>query len=136
MPENIHSAGKNPYIRPTQPASPSKAAKTGGGKPATKAGELSFQELLQKERSSKVNLSAHAQERLERRDINLEEKDWQKISEAVDRAAEKGVSSSLLVYGDVALVASVTNRTIITAVDETSSKEHVFTGIDGAVIVE
>ncbi len=103
-----------------------------------KAADLSFQELLREkqEKAGDLNISAHARERMEDRDIQLGEKDLQKISDAVDRAAEKGVRSSLLLYGDVALVASVTNRTIVTAVDGESSKEQVFTNIDGAVIVE
>jgi len=140
MPENIHSAGKtaamNANIKPASNAAATGAATKKSAKSAPSAGELSFQELLQKERTSEVNVSAHARERLEDRDINLEEQDWRKISEAVDKAEEKGVRSSLLLYGDVALIASVTNRTIVTAVDQQSSQEHVFTGIDGAVIVE
>jgi flagellar operon protein len=36
---------------------------------------------------------------------------------------------------DVALVVSVRNRTVITAVDQQSLKENVFTNIDSAVIV-
>ena len=127
MVERIPSAGK------LQQA----VTETGSKKPnSAKAGELSFQEMLQQEQSREINLSAHARERMESRDINLAEQDWEKISQAVDRAEEKGVRSSLLLYGDVALVASINNRTIITALDQESSKDHVFTGIDGAVVVE
>ena len=36
---------------------------------------------------------------------------------------------------DVALVVSVKNRTVITAVDRAQMKENVFTNIDSAVIV-
>ena len=127
MVERIPSAGK------LQQA----VTETGSKKPnSAQAGELSFQEMLQREQSREINLSAHARERMESRDINLAEQDWEKISQAVDRAEEKGVRSSLLLYGDVALVASINNRTIITALDQESSKDHVFTGIDGAVVVE
>ena len=51
------------------------------------------------------------------------------------KAAAKGARSSLLVMKDVALIVSVTNRTVITAVDGSSLKDNVFTNIDSAVIV-
>lgn len=121
----------NPGVQETVKNNPNTAS-------SGKAADLSFQELLREKqgKAGELNISAHARERMEDRDIQLGEKDLQKISDAVDRAAEKGVRSSLLLYGDVALVASVTNRTIVTAVDGESSKEQVFTNIDGAVIVE
>jgi len=115
---------------------PETVKQTGSTASSRKAGDLSFQELLKQKEEQKLNISSHAKERMEDRNIKLEEEDLQKISEAVDRAAEKGVRSSLVLYGDVAMVASVTNRTIVTAVDENSSSEHVFTNIDGAVIVK
>jgi flagellar operon protein len=36
--------------------------------------------------------------------------------------------------GDLALVVSIKNNMVITAVDESSTKENVFTNIDSAVI--
>ena len=53
----------------------------------------------------------------------------------VDRAAAKGAKESLVMIDDVALVVSVKNRTVITAVDKAQLKENVFTNIDSAVIV-
>jgi flagellar operon protein len=40
----------------------------------------------------------------------------------------------LILLDDVALVVSVANRTVITAIDGDSLKENVFTQIDSAVI--
>lgn len=79
--------------------------------------------------------SAHARERMELRQIHLGEEDIQRLSAAVRQAEEKGARSSLLVYGEIALVANVPSRTIITAVNGAAEREHVFTGIDSAVIV-
>jgi flagellar operon protein len=53
----------------------------------------------------------------------------------VDRAAAKGARESLVMMDDVALVVSVKNRTVITAVDRAHLKDNVFTNIDSAVIV-
>ena len=54
----------------------------------------------------------------------------------MDRIAAKGARSPLLLYNNVALLASVPNRTIITAVDGTMEKEQLYTNIDSAVIFE
>lgn len=50
-------------------------------------------------------------------------------------ASEKGARDSLILYKDVALVASIKNRTIITAVDRDESKGNVFTNIDSVVLL-
>ncbi|CCO09171.1 TIGR02530 family flagellar biosynthesis protein [Desulforamulus hydrothermalis] len=103
-----------------------------------KENNLSFQELLHQEfrRQQEVKLSAHAAQRLREREIVLTEQDFSKINQAVQRAAAKGARDSLVLYGDLALIASVANRTIITAVDSKNMAEHVFTNIDSAVIVK
>jgi len=105
-----------------------------GSSPAGDA--VSFQQLLNQSQSRPLVISAHARERMESRNIQLEEADISKISEAMEKAEAKGARSSLLLYGEIALLASVTNRTIITAVDGAAEREQVFTGIDSAVILK
>ena len=51
------------------------------------------------------------------------------------KAAAKGAKESLVMVDNVALVVSVKNRTVITAVDQANLKDNVFTNIDSAVIV-
>lgn len=96
-----------------------------------------FQELLQQEavRVDAVKISAHAQKRLQDRNINLGPDDMSKISGAVTKAAAKGARESLLMYGDIALVTSIINRTVVTAMESKDAAEHVFTNIDSAVII-
>jgi flagellar operon protein len=53
----------------------------------------------------------------------------------VDKAATKGSRESLLLMENMALVVSVKNRTVITAVDNDKLKENVFTNIDSAVVL-
>ena len=57
------------------------------------------------------------------------------MTDAVNKAAAKGARQSLLVMDNQAFIVSVTNRTVITALDGSSMKENVFTNIDSAVIV-
>ncbi|MGB9804763.1 MAG: TIGR02530 family flagellar biosynthesis protein [Desulfofundulus sp.] len=102
-----------------------------------KAPKASFNELLQRELGNvTLKLSAHAEKRLRERNITLNDADMEKISRAVNLAASKGVRNSLVIYHDLALVTSVQNRTVVTALDRHSETGRVFTNIDGAVIVE
>jgi flagellar operon protein len=87
------------------------------------------------DRGQALKFSAHAKERLALRNINLSDEDLARITDAVNKAAAKGARQSLLVMDQLALIVSVTNRTVITALDGGSMKENVFTNIDSAVIV-
>ncbi len=83
-----------------------------------------------------LKFSAHAQARLESRNITLSSDDVAKMNAMADKAAAKGAKQSLFMMRDTALVVSITNRTVITAVDQNSMKENVFTNIDSAAIID
>lgn len=87
------------------------------------------------EKTDHIKVSAHAQRRLHERNVVLNGEDMRKIEGAVNRAAVKGARESLVIYGDLALVASIKNKTIITAMEGKDMKDHIFTNIDSAVIV-
>jgi flagellar operon protein len=109
-------------------------------RPKTPAAGEPFADALQKARKAEskpnVTVSSHATERLLQRGISLDQADLQKIDEAMNRAEAKGARESLFVMRDLALVVSVENRTVITALHGDGAKENVFTNIDSAVIVE
>jgi len=104
-----------------------------GSKPRRAAG--SFEAVLNEARErSELKISAHAAQRLESRNIRLTEQHRQRIGEALERASEKGADQSLVLLDNLALVVSVKNRVVITALDDTKAREGVFTNIDSAVI--
>ncbi len=113
-------------------------SRTDRGKGTGPGNKNDFATVLEQQRSRarEINFSAHARQRLEDRSIELGPEEVGKLARAVDKAAEKGCRASLLLYGDMAFVAGVDSRTIITALDGQSMKEHVFTNIDSALIVE
>lgn len=82
-----------------------------------------------------VKFSRHAQQRLESRNIELTDEELRHIDETVGKMDEKGAKSSLLYLNDVALVVSINNRTVITALDGQSAKDNIFTNIDSAAIL-
>ncbi|MEK3786592.1 MULTISPECIES: TIGR02530 family flagellar biosynthesis protein [Paenibacillus] len=91
-----------------------------------------FNEILQEQA---VKLSGHAAKRLEQRGIELRTEQMDQINSALDKAAAKGAKESLILMNNVALIVNVQNRTVVTALDEQSMKNNVFTQIDSAVII-
>ena len=104
------------------------------------AGTGSFRDVLRTAQAPAVaqplKFSAHAQQRLESRNIRLTNDDVAKMNAMADKAAAKGAKQSLFMMRDVAMVVSITNRTVITAVDQQSMRENVFTNIDSAAILD
>jgi flagellar operon protein len=95
-----------------------------------------FEDVLKAQlgRSPTVRFSAHAQRRLEARDISFGGDETVRLERAVEKAASKGARASLILMDDLALVVSVKNRVVITAVDADNRKENVFTNIDSVVL--
>ena len=50
-------------------------------------------------------------------------------------AEDKNSKNTVMLYKDVALIASVENRTLITAVDKNRTNENIFTNIDSVVLL-
>ena len=95
--------------------------------------ERLYLESLQKKQET-VKLSAHAQDRMEKRQITLSEEDMVKINDAVDTFEKKGARESLLLYKDAAFIASIRNKTIITAMR--NEEIETITNIDSAVHIK
>jgi flagellar operon protein len=93
-----------------------------------------FKSLLQRELSG-VKFSGHAIERLNGRRIEFSPNEASRLVTAVEKAAQKGAQTSLVLIDDLALVVSIKNRTVITVADSDHLKDNVFTNIDSAVIV-
>lgn len=92
-----------------------------------------FQKALA-EQVSGLKFSGHALQRIERRGIDMGAPTLVRLEAGVSRAAGKGSRESVVFVDGTAFVVSVRNRTVITAVDPESMRDHVFTNIDSAVI--
>ena len=96
----------------------------------------SFKEVLNTQlKSEGVEFSKHARNRLVSRGIEVSESDLNKLEEGIMKAASKGARESLIMVNQVAYLVSVENRTVITAIDQESIKENVFTNIDSAIFM-
>ena len=105
-------------------------------KPNIKTSEsLSFEEILQKtQQEGEVKFSKHAANRLNDRNIELTEEQLERLNDGTKRAGEKGIKESLVIVDDLAFIVNTKSNTVITAMDQTETKENIFTNIDGAVI--
>ncbi|MDD2433290.1 MAG: flagellar protein [Clostridia bacterium] len=126
---------EKPFLisQPIKPISPGQPQKT---KTPTKEDKKLFNKVLQKEIAGLGDLkfSRHAQERIENRQIKLEETHLSRLKEAMAKAQTKGARESLILLDDLAFVVSIKNKTVITAVDSDSRRGNVFTNIDSAII--
>lgn len=97
----------------------------------------SFQNVLQQQmfQSQQVKFSKHASTRLDSRQINLSDEQMQRLNSGVDKAMAKGIKESLMLMDNIAMVVNVENRTVVTALDHSEATDHVFTNIDGAVVL-
>jgi flagellar operon protein len=107
--------------------------------PATKQAEGDFKSEFEKKLAAisggdSVKFSSHAIQRLQKRNIEVTAEDIGKINSAVAKAEQKGALESLVLVDDLALIVSIKNKTVITAMDKASMKEQVVTNIDSAVI--
>jgi flagellar operon protein len=84
---------------------------------------------------AQIKFSGHAQTRLASRRITLTDSDMAKIGDAITKAAAKGARESLVLMDKAALVVSVPNRTVITAVARDDMKDNIFTNIDSALLI-
>ncbi|MGN0437922.1 MAG: TIGR02530 family flagellar biosynthesis protein [Lachnospiraceae bacterium] len=101
---------------------------------------VSFQEVLQKKKDvannqSDLVFSKHANERLLSRNINLNEEQMVRLNQGVLKAREKSINESLVMMDNIAFIVNVKNNTVVTAMDQETNDNNVFTNIDGAVIV-
>ena len=120
-----------------QPAS-SRQVGIPSGRPAVPGkADGSFAEALDQASASRpvgVRWSGHAQKRLAERHMVLGEGQMTRVANAVREAQTKGAGRSLVLIDNLALVVSVKNGVVITAVDGGKAGPSVFTQIDSAVV--
>ena len=119
-------------VAPAAPAAPAQAARAGRAAAAPGFDALLGSKLA--DAPAPVRWSAHAVQRLGQRQLAVTPEMQQRLEGAVDKLAAKGGREAIVMMDKLAVVVSVTNRTVITAVDQDGMKDQVFTNIDSAAI--
>jgi flagellar operon protein len=117
----------------TQPVQPAQ----GQNKPQTgvqKQDGQSFADVLSNVEN--LRFSNHAQKRLQNRNINLDQDGIARLAGAVDKAEKRGGKESLVMVDNLAFIVNVKERLVVTALDEQSRGEGVFTQIDSVVFAD
>ncbi len=97
-------------------------------------GVSSFSETLQQ--AQEIRFSNHAQQRIEKRQINLGDDGMSRLTQAVAKAEQKGGKSSLVLMDDMAFIVNVQERMVVTAMDSKARGKGVFTQIDTVVFAD
>ncbi|MFC7061206.1 TIGR02530 family flagellar biosynthesis protein [Halobacillus seohaensis] len=103
---------------------------------AKQSQEASFKEAFNEAKSNALQVSKHAQERLRDRNINIDNQKWKQISSKMSEAKSKGVTDSLVLLKDAALVVSTKNNMVVTAMNKEDTNSHIFTNINGTIILD
>jgi len=98
----------------------------------------SFKKIFsqQLDKKDKLSFSKHAEKRVKSRPIPFTQAEMKKLQTGADKARAKGARDSLIMVNNTAYIVSVENNKVITAVDEGSMNENVFTNIDSAVFMK
>lgn len=102
---------------------------------------MSFEEILQKQQAPRqqaaenVRFSKHAANRLNDRNIELTDRQLERLNDGTKKAGEKGIRDSLVLVDQLAFIVNTKSNTVITAMDQTEADENIYTNIDGAVII-
>lgn len=98
-----------------------------------------FQELLKENIAPKkeddVEFSQHALKRMEQRNLVMDNNEYIKLREGIEKLKNKGGQDSLIVTNKAAYIVDVANNKIVTAMDKNDMAENVFTKIDSTVFI-
>lgn len=92
--------------------------------------ESNFADFLNQEL---IKFSGHAQNRIESRDVNLNDVDVLRLDEAVEKVRKKGGHESLVMLDNKVFIVAVDSKTVITLFDKQNMENDVITNIDSAV---
>ena len=95
----------------------------------------SFKDVLNSVASKEKNITISKHAALRLNEINFTADDMKIIEKGFKIAKEKNSKNAVMIYKDTALIASIENKTIITAVNKDRAKDNIFTNIDSVVIL-
>jgi len=104
------------------------------GKAPSSSSPEEFQKILRQE-EGKLSMSQHAETRIRSREIPWNAAMEKRVMGGIEALEAKGSREALILADDVAFIANIRSKTIVTAMDRAQLKERVFTNIDSAVLV-
>lgn len=104
---------------------------------------MSFEDVLRQQWQVQENsategslkFSKHAGERLRQRNITLSDEQMKRLQDGARKAEEKGIKESLVIMDSLSFIVNTGSNTVITAMEQSSDADNIYTNIDGAVII-
>ena len=118
--------------------------KTKESKDAAVSQTISFEDMLRQEwqnnrqdttTDGSLKFSKHAGERLRQRNITLSDDQMARLQDGAKKASDKGSRESLVIMDSLSFIVNTRNNTVITAMEQSSDADNIYTNIDGAVII-
>ncbi len=85
--------------------------------------------------AEQLRFSKHADARLTQRAIRLTDEQMTRLEEGTKKASDKGIKESLVLIDDLAFIVNTDKKMVITAMNQNSSEDNIYTNIDGAVVI-
>ncbi|MGE1161784.1 TIGR02530 family flagellar biosynthesis protein [Peribacillus simplex] len=97
-----------------------------------------FQQYFQSSVSTneKLIISKHAQMRINERNIEIPRQTWKQITDKANEAKKMGVTESLIITNNAALIVSTKKNKVITVMDRDEASAQIFTNINGTIILD
>ncbi|MGE7185205.1 TIGR02530 family flagellar biosynthesis protein [Peribacillus sp. NPDC006672] len=83
-----------------------------------------------------MTISKHAQMRINERNIEIPPQTWEKITDKANEAKKMGVTESLILTENAALIVSTKKNKVITVMDRDEASSRIFTNINGTIILD
>ncbi|MGN1034132.1 MAG: TIGR02530 family flagellar biosynthesis protein [Oscillospiraceae bacterium] len=96
--------------------------------------EKTFEKELQLSLNN-IKISKHAGQRINERNIALDQTFLKRLSSGIDAAYEKGVKNALIMMDENMFIVNTGSRTVITGTQKQYCNNNVFTNIDGALVI-
>ncbi len=80
--------------------------------------------------NNQIRISAHAQKRLDERNITMNARLEDSLNSAINELAAKGAKDSLVITSEGAFLVNVPNRTMVTAMGLDEMRDGIVTNID------
>ena len=84
---------------------------------------------------NEIRFSRHASARLEKREITLTTAMATQLKGAVNKLEQKGGRCALVMFSQLAMLVSVSKRTVITVIGREQLQNNLFTDIDSVIFI-
>lgn len=86
-------------------------------------------------KAGQIQFSRHAEQRMVQRGVSLSGENIRDLTQAVERAREKGSKDTVVIGKQGAFIVNVPNNIVVTTITEQEMRQNIFTNIDSAVFM-